>query len=77
MGVVLQAFGLQLHGAAVLLDKLAKNKFQQRSPERNPPKNIPRRNDIDAAMIARDGGYRGERREPVFPRADDLAAHIG
>jgi hypothetical protein len=55
MRIVLQAFGLEFHGAAVLLDKFRENKFQQFGTEWHPAKNIPRCGHIDAAMIARNG----------------------
>src|SRR5215469_12829966 len=39
--IMLQAFGLKLHGAAVLLDKLCEDEFQQLRPKGERAENIP------------------------------------
>jgi len=59
--IVPQAFGLQFHGAAVLFDKLCKDKLQQLRAKRHPTKNVPSRDHVNAALIARDGGHCGQR----------------
>lgn len=77
MGIVLQAFGLELHGAAVLLDEFGEDEFQQFWTEGQPAKKIPGGNDIDTALVARDGRDGGERGKPVLPCTDGFAAQVG
>ena len=51
MWIVLQAFGLEFHGAAVLLDKFGEDEFQQLGSEGQPAKKIPGGDDVNAALI--------------------------
>ena len=74
--IVLQAFGLQFHSAAVLLDEFCEDKLQQLRTEGHPAENVPRRHHVDAALITRDRSDRGERREPVLPCPDSFFAQV-
>ena len=60
MRIVLQAFGLEFHGAAVLLDEFGENEFQQLRTEGEPAEEIPGGDDIDAALIPGDGRDGGQ-----------------
>ena len=75
--VVLQAFGLQFHGAAVLLDEFREDEFQHVRDEGDPAEQIPGGDDVDAAMTARDGRDRGQAGEPVFSGANGFGANVG
>ncbi len=74
MRIVLQSFGLQFHGAAVLLDEFGEDELQQFGTKWQPAEQVPGSNNINAALIARDRRYGGKRREPVLPCPDGLAA---
>src|SRR5579872_7626114 len=63
--IVLHAFGLHFHGAAILFDELSKNKFQEPGNEWNPSKEVPGGDDVDAAMRARDWSDSCQAGEPV------------
>ena len=73
---MLQAFGLQFHGTAVLFDELGEDQFQQFGAEGHPVKDIPGGNYVDTTSVAGDGSNGGEAREPILPRPDDFAAHV-
>ena len=75
--VVLETFGLEFHGAAVLLDEFGENEFQKLGAERHPAKNIPGGDDVDAALAARDRRNGGKAGEPVFSGANLFEALIG
>lgn len=77
MRIVLQAFGLQFHGAAVLLDEFGEDELEELGAKGHPAENVPGGHDVDAALIASDGRYRGERRKPVLPCPDNFAAQVG
>ena len=77
MRIVLQAFGLEFHGAAVLLDEFSENKFQQIRDERDPAEEIPRGHYVDAALVARNRRDRGQAGKPVFPRANGFGPDVG
>jgi hypothetical protein len=57
MRIMLQALGLQFHGAAILLNEFREDKLQQLRAKRQPAKNVPRCDDVDAALIAGDRRY--------------------
>jgi len=76
VGIVLQAFGLQFHRAAVLLDKFRKDKFQETRHEWNPAKQVPGGDDVDATLSARDRSNRRQAREPIFAGTNRLGAHV-
>ena len=75
--IVLQAFGLQFHGAAVLLDEFCENELQQVGDEWDPAEEIPCGNYIDAAMAARDRRDGSETGEPAFSGANGFGADVG
>src|SRR5579872_4685662 len=50
--VVQQAFSLQFHRAPVLLDEFGKNELQKFRTERQPAKNIPGGDYVNAAVVA-------------------------
>ena len=77
MWIVLQAFGLEFHGAAVLLDEFPEDEFQQAGNEWNPAKKIPGGDDVNAAMVAANGRDRGQAGEPVFSGANGFGAQVG
>ena len=60
MWIVLQTFGLQFHGAAVLFDELGEDEFQQLGAEGHPAEDVPSGDYVDAASVAGDGSDRGE-----------------
>ena len=55
----------------------AKTNFRTFGNERDPAKEIPGGDYVDAAMVARDGRDRGEAGEPVFSGADGFGAKVG
>src|SRR5262249_35869876 len=74
--VVLQAFGLNFHSAAVLFDEFCEHEFQYLRPEWYPAKNIPGRDNVDAALTTRDRRDRGQAGKPILADADDLRTHV-
>ena len=76
MGIVLQAFGLHFHRAAVLLDELREDEFQETWYKRNPAKQVPGGDDVDAALCARDRSNRRQAREPIFAGTNRLGANV-
>ena len=75
--IVFQPFRLQFHGSAVLLYEFRENIFQQPGYKRNPAKEIPRGDYIDAAVAARDWRDGGKAGEPVLPGANGFRANVG
>ena len=67
MRIVLQAFGLQFHGAAILFDELREDEFQQLGAEGQPAEDVPGGDHVDAALIAGDGRHGGEAENQYFP----------
>ncbi len=71
----LQAGLLPLNHGLILRDEAIAEKFQKRR-HRKPTEQIPRRDEIQSAEVAPDRRDRGAIREPVFPAADLLGAHV-
>ena len=67
MRIVLQAFGLQFHGAAILLDEFREDEFEQARAKRHPAEKIPGGDDVDAALVARNGRDRRQDENQYFP----------
>ncbi len=74
---MLQALGLIFHGFAILFYEFGEDELQQSRPKRQPAKNIPAGNNVDAAVVASDGSHRSQAREPVLSRLDGFIALIG
>ena len=64
--IVLQALGLEFHGAAILLHEFREDEFQQLRAEGNPAKQIPGGYYVDAALVARDGRSQFSKKSPIF-----------
>src|ERR1039457_2732220 len=77
MRIVLQSFGLEFHGAAVLLDEFCEDELQQLGAKGNPAEEVPGSDDVNAALVARDGRNGSDARKPVFTGADDFRTQIG
>ena len=75
--VVLQAFRLKFHGAAILLDEFSENKFQKLGHERDPSKKIPGGDHVDTTLITRDRGNCREAGKPVFAGSDGFRTNVG
>ena len=75
--IVLQAFGLKFHSAAILLDEFPENKFHQFRDQRDPAEEIPGGDNVDAAVTAGDGRDGRQAGKPIFSGADGFGAQVG